>query len=117
MLDASVLTAAGINYQEGLHRFANNDRLYEKYLLKFIDDPNFEKAKAALEAEDYEEIKNTVHALKGVSGNLSMIPLFGLCSEIVESIRGGKPENVAGLFEKMVPEYEKMCKAIKDAGK
>lgn len=79
----------GIDGEEALGRFMNNEALMMKFLLRFPQDPNFPKLKAAMEAGDPSAAYTAAHSLKGVTGNLSMKSLFTHASSITEDLRRG----------------------------
>jgi len=80
--------SAGIEYQEGVGRFVGQAKLYETFLNKFLQDPNYEELKKALQARDCEAAFQASHTLKGVSGNLSLNSLFHAIIPLVDSLRG-----------------------------
>ncbi len=55
------LLAAGVNYQVGTKRFCGNTALYEKFLRKFPEDPNYKDMMLALEQKDYEAAFKYAH--------------------------------------------------------
>lgn len=109
------LEAAGIDVQSALERFMNNETLLERFLKKFLDDPNYGKLKAAQTAGDLEAAVAAAHSLKGVCGNLSMTELFGLLTRQVGLLRA---EDWAGAMELMPAidgAYERICRAIRES--
>lgn len=82
------LAESGADVEGTLSRFAGNEAIYLKFLLKFKDDPNFDKLKESLEQGDLEEAFKAAHTLKGVSVNLGLTPLFDAASVMVELLRG-----------------------------
>lgn len=108
------LEAAGIDVQSALERFMDNEMLLERFLKKFLDDPNYGKLKAAQAAGDREGAVIASHSLKGVCGNLSMTGLFDLLTRQVGLLRA---EDWAGAMELMpgIDEaYEETCRVIRE---
>ena len=62
------LKKAGIQVEDALGRFMGNEKLLERFLLKFLDDRNYEQLKAAIEEKDRETELRCSHTLKGVWG-------------------------------------------------
>lgn len=81
------LKALGVNTDEGITRFVNNAALYEKMVKRFVDSDASVKVMEFLEAGDIETAKSNAHNLKGVTGNLSLTPLFQGYSEIMTLLR------------------------------
>ena len=108
------LEAAGIDVQSAMERFMDNEMLLERFLKKFLDDPNYGKLKAAQADGDREGAVIASHSLKGVCGNLSMTGLFDLLTRQVGLLRA---EDWAGAMELMPGidgAYEETCRAIRE---
>ncbi len=112
MLDKKLLEGSGINYEAGLRNFAGKENLYEKFLIKFIDDTHFEDSKEPYYNKEYEEVLTKLHALKGMSGTLGMDRLFEACSDIVSAIRADNISNIEVLFNKVEYEYNNIYKVL-----
>ena len=108
------LEAAGIDVQSALERFMDNEMLLERFLKKFLDEPNNAKLTAPQAARDREGAVIASHSLKGVCGNLSMTGLFDLLTRQVGLLRA---EDWAGAMELMPGidgAYEETCRAIRE---
>ena len=112
-MDKDTLIAAKIDYENGIKRFAGNEALYEKYLLKFKDDVHYETAKAAYEAGDFETLLKEAHTLKGVAGTLGLTDIYQTCANIVTTLRSGDKEQVPQLFHMLQHAYEKTMIVLK----
>lgn len=99
-----ILTQAGIDYAEGLQRFAGNLAIYNKYLYKFPQDPNFDGLRNAMQNEDYRDAFRYAHTLKGLTGNLSINLLFEQMRQLTEALRN---ENDIALAKSLWPAIEK----------
>lgn len=106
------LEGRGIDYQEGLGRFMNNAPLFEKFLLKFLEDTSFAGLKAALEAENCEAAFHAAHTLKGVAGNLSLKALAQVVSQQTELLRGGDLAGGRGMMDAVTQAYDAAIEAI-----
>lgn len=83
------LKLLGTDVDEALERFGGNAELYRKFIIKFLKNADEYNPDSAFESGDYDEAFKRVHALKGVSGNLSFVPLYTAYSEITELLRAG----------------------------
>ncbi len=92
------LETIGIDVDEALGRFLNNESLMMKFLLRFPSDENFSRLKQALDCQDSTGAFEAAHTLKGVTGNLSMKSFYQQISSLVEDLRGGA---LASAEEKM----------------
>lgn len=90
-MDKDKLIKAGVDYDDGVKRFANRAELYEKYLGKFFDEDRMVELTKHVESGDFEAAFRTAHDLKGMSGNLSMKKFYTKLCELVEMLRGGHP--------------------------
>ena len=87
MLTLEKLRAFGANVGEGLQRCVNNEAFYLKLVEKAIRDPAFDNLRDAAGKGDLERGFEIAHALKGVTANLALTPLFIPISEITELFR------------------------------
>ena len=99
-MEASALTAYGIDYDDALDRFGGNVELFKRLTCKYEADNHFVSMEAAFAAGDYEQAYREAHALKGVAGNLSFVRLYHLAGQICHALRNGSPE----IAEKLVPD-------------
>ncbi len=95
------LNDLGVNIDETLERFVNNEELYVRCLHKLTNDKNFGLLKEALDENDATKAFEAAHALKGVTANLGLTPLFEELKVITEVFRAGSldydPDNLAKL--------------------
>lgn len=88
------LEECGADVETTLKRFMGNDAIYQKFLGKFPNDPNYANLGTNLEAGAFEEAYKCAHALKGVVGNLGLTPIFDRVSELVDELRNKASEEV-----------------------
>lgn len=81
------LSALGVDTNDAVARFMGNGELYEKLLKKFPKAVEDSPVLPYAQSEDYETATSNAHALKGVTGNLSLTPLYENYSRIVELYR------------------------------
>jgi len=86
-----------INLDAGSKRVNNNTKLYAKLLGKFKEDPSLNELDAALLEANMEKAQNSIHALKGLAANLSLMELYKQCIELETQIKAGNvnPNQVA----------------------
>lgn len=108
------LIEAGIDVDEVLERFMNNEGLLKRFLKKFLEDPNYRNLQSALERKDMDTAATAAHTLKGVCGNLSMTELFMLLTRQVDLLRRGDWEEARALMIQIAPAYEKVCRGIEN---
>ena len=107
------LKEAGIDVPNALERFMGNETLLERFLKKFLDDTNYEKLAAAIDAGQQEAALTASHTLKGISGNLSMTELFSLLNEQVSAFRADDWDRAVELMPEITKTYETLSAAIK----
>ena len=106
MLSIQALKDLGVNTQEGMTRCLNNEQFYFRLINKAMADPGFDKLKDALEAGDLDTAFELAHALKGVTGNLALTPLFNPLSEMTEMLRTRTAADYTPLVTAMVDAKE-----------
>lgn len=97
------LKTKGVNIEEGLERLAGNVSLYEKMLGKFLDLVEKISLEPDFDCNDYQDVIEKAHAIKGVTGNLSITPLYEAYTEIVLLLRKEQPEQAKLLLKKILP--------------
>lgn len=74
------------DYAEAKTRLMN-DKLIERFILKFPDDPSMDALREMIEAGDNAAAFRAVHTLKGVAANLAFTQLFRDASNLTEQLR------------------------------
>ena len=105
MLSMDALKEYGVKTNQGLERCCNMEAFYFKMITASVNDANFAKLGKALEANDLQEAFEAAHALKGISGNLALDPLYDAVCEIVEPLRSRKEMDYAGMYKKIMEEH------------
>lgn len=109
------LMSVGINVDEALERFSGVEELYERFLKKFINDSEYKNLEDALDKGDFETAFTACHTLKGVVGNLLIIPLYKIVFEETELLRNGT--DTAGavrLFPSLRDEYTRVINILSE---
>lgn len=97
------LKVLGVNTDEALARMNGNASLYERMLVKFLGMMKNSSVKPDFDCNDYADIIDAAHAIKGASGNLSVSPVYEAYSEIVRLLRDNQPEQSKEVLEKILP--------------
>lgn len=84
----------GVDVKGSIERFLGEEEIYEKFLKKTISSPEFDKLSDCLKQENYKEAFRCAHTLKGVAGNLGLIPIEETASAITELLRGKEDSEV-----------------------
>ncbi len=109
------LRGLGVNVDEGMDRVMGDRDLYEMMLGMFVDSVRDNPiAPSDFDGDDLEELIKSVHTLKGVTGNLSMITLFNSYAEALGMLRAGNAREAKTVYEKHItPVQEKVIDCIK----
>lgn len=107
------LEALGVNTEDALRRFMNNSSLYVRMLGKYPAAAENSAVAEKFASKDYEAALTETHTLKGVSGNLSLTPLFKDYSDIVTLLREGKNDEAEKLYEQTAVIEKQIIDCIK----
>ena len=87
MLTIEALKEYGAGVEEGLARCMGNEAFYLRLVSVIQNEKNFDTLKESLEAGNLDTAFEAAHALKGVTGNLALTPLYKPVFEITELLR------------------------------
>jgi HPt (histidine-containing phosphotransfer) domain-containing protein len=102
----------GANVEEGLERCMGMEDFYIEMIELGMSDERFETLEQNLQAKDLEEAFETVHALKGVIGNLALTPLYETICEMTEHLRNKEEIDYKPLYNKLI-EQRNQVKELK----
>ena len=91
----------GANTDEGMRRCLNNEGFYLRLVKMIPNDPNFQKLFDAVDGNDLTAGFEAAHALKGSTGNLSLVPIFEPISEITELLRAKVQTDYSELLQRI----------------
>lgn len=103
--------AYGADVEGVMDRFMEDEELLMVCLDQFVADDEIEQLKEQMGKQDYEQAFEVAHALKGVSGNLGLTPLFEATCVLVESLRHKVYDHVAEELDEVVKQREEFVKA------
>lgn len=106
------MRALGVNVDEAMMRMNNNEALYEKVLVKFKDMLKNSTAALDSDASQCDELIEVTHAIKGASGNLSVVPIYQAYSQIVNLLRAGDMQQARKQIKEIRPIQEKIISVI-----
>lgn len=108
MLTMEKLISYGADTETGLQRCMNNEAFYLQLIGMILKEPNFDKLEAAVAAHDLKTAFEAAHALKGVTGNLALTPLYEPIVEITELLRAGTETDYSGLLQTIRAQKDKL---------
>lgn len=114
-MNFEILNEAGIDTSAALGRLMGSEKLLTRLLGKFAADENCARLVAAASDDDADAALEAAHALKGVSGNLSMTVLYELTSRQCELIRAGDWPAARELVPEVVEAHDAVVAAIAKA--
>lgn len=98
----------GADVDGAIERFVDDKEFYISSVKEYLDDTGFDTLKNALEANDIKTAFEAAHTLKGVVGNLGLIPLYNAVCEIVEPLRAGTCTGLDPKLSSIMDEREKI---------
>ena len=113
MITIDALKEYGANVDEGLARCMGNEALYTKLVSTIPAEDKFNKLKESLDAKDLDSAFENAHALKRVTGNLALTPLYDPLVEITELLRSREDIDYSDLISNIIQkrdELENICK-------
>ena len=102
----------GANVDEGLERCMGMEDFYIEMIELGMSDERFEELGKNLDDLDLDEAFETVHALKGVIGNLALTPLYETICEVTEHLRRREEIDYKPLYNKLI-EQRNQVKELK----
>jgi len=112
MLTLESMKQYGANVEEGLSRCMGNETFYFRLVSIVPNEANFAKLKSSIEAEDLDTAFEAAHALKGVTGNLALTPLYQPVFEITELLRARTKMDYSALLNQIFDKKNELEKMI-----
>ena len=106
MLTIDRLKDFGADTDEGLARCCENEALYLRLVNILPADENFDVLEKALAEGDLDRAFEASHALKGILGNLSLKPMYELCSRITELLRSRAEADYSTLVTELLAQRD-----------
>lgn len=108
------LVELGVNKEDAMQRFMNNSALYERMLKKLPKSVREFEVLPYLESGDYAQALSNAHTLKGVMGNLSVIPLYDAYTEIVALLRLNNNQRAVDVMKSIIEIQDKIISCIEN---
>ncbi len=112
MLTIEKLEEYGADVKKGLNLCMNSKDFYLRMVGMIVNEKSFGELEKAIEENDLSEAFKAAHALKGVSGNLSLTPLYQKVSEITELLRSETKMDYQELLNGILDEKRKLEEMI-----
>ena len=110
MLTIEKLAEYGADVKAGLNLCMNSEDFYLRMVSMIVAEQSFADLKKAIEENDLDAAFQAAHALKGVTGNLSLTPLYNKVAEITELLRAKTQMDYSELLKAILSEKEKLEK-------
>lgn len=85
--EQTLLLNAGIDAESAVKRLMGKEHIFKKYLLRFLDDENYDNLLTALEENNLQEAFRAVHTLKGTASNVGVISVYEIADPLTEKLR------------------------------
>lgn len=110
----AALTEYGCKTAEAMERFLGKEDLYLRFLGKFLDDNSFEESMRVVPLGNPEDSLQSVHKLKGVSGNLGLTPLYEIAADMVARYRAKDQMGADSELDELSRVYHEVYDIIKN---
>lgn len=101
------------DYNEAKTRLMN-EKLIERFILKFPDDPSMDALQEMIAAGDNAAAFRAVHTLKGVAANLAFTQLFQDASNLTEYMRDLQHDADPNLYASLKETYDNVIRTLKE---
>jgi HPt (histidine-containing phosphotransfer) domain-containing protein len=96
-----------ININEAITRSMGRKELYKGWLDSFFKDETLDLVKSAFENKDEKALEKALHKIKGTSGNLSVVKVYDIASDMCRRVEAN--ETINGLevsFNELCEEFK-----------
>ncbi|MDD4688953.1 MAG: hypothetical protein PHE51_04325 [Eubacteriales bacterium] len=107
------LNDIGVDTKTALAKLGGKKEMYERFLKRFISDPNYEEMIRNYEMSHFDTMLTKAHNLSGTSAKLGMTQLSDACRAIVSLITKGETDSLSEYVEKAAEEYTKISTVLK----
>lgn len=104
---------AGTDIPTTLDRFMNNEALYKKFLLKFLQDTTFDNLRKTMEEGNLSSAFSYAHTLKGISANLGLEFLYRKLTVTTDHLRNMQTDHISEEMEEIKEQYYRTCAFIR----
>jgi len=113
------MTKKAIDIDDVLERVQDDQELLVELLDIFQEDYGQKRVSLGdyVEAGDYEQIKNTIHSLKGAAGNISAVDVHATCAHIEHLAEKQDVESIKSQIGILDQQYAVLQECIKEVKK
>lgn len=104
----------GSDYDAVVALMGGSERIVDKFVRKFPNDPSAAELFKSFEEKDYETAFRMAHTLKGVCLNLGFVRLRESASALTEALRDHVADNAPELLENVRRDYDEVICALKE---
>lgn len=97
-----------------LDRFMDDEELFLSCLSEFVEGDDFEALIKTLESKSYDDAFEVAHALKGVTGNLGLLPLFNSVCVLVEALRAHEYTDIESKLQDVLNKKDEFLACYKE---
>ena len=107
------LESLGVDVNEGLDRVMGDKDLYQMMFGMFVDSVQASPIQAGdFDGASLDALIAKVHTLKGITGNLSIAPLFERYEKSLGLLRAGQPAEAKKIYLELVPIQEAILQCV-----
>ncbi len=106
------LKQLGVDIEDGIFRFMNNEDLYRQMLIAFAKMVREAQVTAEFDDNACDKEIEKIHALKGAAGNLSVKPLYSGYTKIVRLLREGNVAEAKAAITGILPAQDQITQCI-----
>lgn len=99
------LQELGAETEQTVLRFSNHVEIYQKYLLKFPEEPTMQHLKTAMQQKNYISAQKAAHTLKGLAGNLGLLPIFDIAADLSDTLKSENFTQSEEIFAELLAQY------------
>ncbi|MEG1847189.1 MAG: Hpt domain-containing protein [Lachnospiraceae bacterium] len=100
----------GADVDGAMERFLGDVALYHSCFDTYLEDVAFKAIGDALQREDYKEAFEYAHALKGITGNMALTPIYQEVCLLVEALRKGDSSNLSSYYVGIMKQLDRLKK-------
>lgn len=102
-----------VDVDTALSRVRGNKKIYVRMLGLFLKSEEFATFEERLEADDRPGAGEVAHAIKGMTGNLGMDPLFEVSNQLMDELRAGtRDEEKIALYRDTLEKTRQSVEAL-----
>lgn len=111
----SFLKENGINADAALEFMMGSERMFEKYLYRFTEDPTFSELFSSIKEQRREEARIAAHSLKSITATLGFTELNRLVKAQELAFKEERWDDGVAMEPDVQAEYQRICKIIEQA--